>query len=389
MNPLLASLSRYIRLPEAKRYRKSSRRPSPGRRPRSVSPCLEQLERRDVPTALSIANVSVREGVASLGAIDPAGASALSLSHPRNIVIDNIPGSAHFGDLFVTSNTPTGNGGEQPPGKVLRFDMASQTYQPFVSPGSGGLLGASGIAFGPDGNLYASLGLQQNEVLKYDGATGNFLGVYVSSGAGGLNSPWGTKFGPDGDLYVCSFGSNQILKYEGPTSPDGVTPGQFLGVFANTQHANPFNFDFGPEGNVYLSCAEGAPNTLDSTIIDEYYGPSSPLAGQFIGTFVANGTGGLNDSRTPLFDQQGNLYIADDHLNEVLEYQGPNGSNPGAFIQTYVTTGQGNLAAPTASPSASTATSTSAREIPPKCCASPRVRRPRSWSLSTPPAPVR
>jgi hypothetical protein len=303
------------------------------------------LEDRTVPSALSVADVAVREGPANLGAIDPAGAAALGLAHPRNIVFDNIAGSTHYGDLFVTSNTPTANGGEQPPGKVLRFDMASQTYQPFVSPGSGGFQGAAGIAFGPDGNLYVSNSVQQNDVLEYDGASGNFLGVYVSSGAGGLSNPWGIKFGPDGDLYVCSSGSNQILKYEGPNSPDNVQPGQFLGVFANTQHTFPFNLDFGPDGNVYVSCPEGAPNTTDS-FIDEYYGPSSPLAGQFIGTFVANGSGGLADSRTPLFDSVGNLYVADVHLNEVLEYQGPDGPSPGAFIQTYVTTGQGNLAAP-------------------------------------------
>ncbi len=128
-------------------------------------------------------------------------------------------------------------------------------------------------------------------------------------------------------------------------SVDRLQPGQFLRVFANTQHASPFDFDFGPDGNLYVSCPEGIPNSTDS-FIDRYYGPSSPLAGQFIGTFVANGSGGLRDSRTPLFDQQGNLYVGDDHLNEVLEYQGPNGPIPGAYIQAYVTTGQGNLSAP-------------------------------------------
>src|SRR5262249_25894624 len=40
------------------------------------------------------------------------------------------------------------------------------------------------------------------------------------------------------------------------------------------------------------------------------------------------------------------LYVADMHLNEVLEYQGPNSSNPGAYVQAYVTTGQGDLIAP-------------------------------------------
>src|SRR5579871_2547787 len=75
---------------------------------------MEALEDRTVPSALSITDVTVREGPASLGAIDPAGAATLGLADPRNIVFDNIPGSAHYGDLFVTGNTPTGNGGEQP-----------------------------------------------------------------------------------------------------------------------------------------------------------------------------------------------------------------------------------------------------------------------------------
>jgi sugar lactone lactonase YvrE len=154
-------------------------------------------------------------------------------------------------------------------------------------------------------------------------------------------------FAPDGDLYVCSAGSNQILKYEGPGSPDGVQPGQFLGVFANTQHTFPFNFAIGPDGDLYVSCPQLDANAVSQgSFIDRYYGPTSPLAGQFIDTFVANGTGGLNNSRTPLFDAQGHLYVADMYLNEVLRFQGPNEPNPGAFIDDYVTTGQGNLAAP-------------------------------------------
>jgi sugar lactone lactonase YvrE len=292
-----------------------------------------------VPTAISVADVSLREGPTNLGAIDPAGASALGLAHPRNIVFDNMPGTAHYHDLFVTSTVSNVTSGQ-----VLRFDWASQSYQSFVTPTSGGLQSSGGITFGPDGNLYVT-DWNQSEILQYDGTTGNFLSVYVSTGAGGLNNPYGIKFGSDGDLYACSLGSNQILKYEGPNSPDGVPAGQFLGVFANTQHTSPFNFDFGPDGNIYVSCPQGAPNTT-SSYVDEYYGISSPHAGQFIGTFVANGTGGLSDSRTPLFDSAGNLYVADMRLNEVLEYQGPNGSNPGAYIQAYVTTGQGGLAAP-------------------------------------------
>jgi sugar lactone lactonase YvrE len=299
-------------------------------------PHVEGLEDRTVPSALSVADVAVREGPANLGAPDPAGGAALGISTIRIMAFDTTPGSAHYHDLFVTS------GAQQNP-QVLRFDWASQTYQSFVAPKSGGITDIAGLAFGPDGNLYVSTATG-NSVLEYDGTTGSFLGSLVPTGSGGLNWAEGMAFAPDGDLYVCSLQTNQILKYEGPTSPDGKRAGQFLGVFANTQHP-PFNFSFGPDGNMYVSCPQTPPNT-SASFIDEYYPPSSPLAGQFIRTLVANGAGGLHDSRTPLFDQQGNLYVADDYLNEVLEYQGPNGQSPGAYIQAYVTTGQGGLAAP-------------------------------------------
>jgi hypothetical protein len=317
--------------PRSRHRREARRRLTPG--------CLhlEALEDRTVPSALSVADVSVREGPALLGALDPAGATALGLAGPRMIAFDNIPGSSHYRDLFVTSSANQ---------EVLRFDWASQTYQPFVAPHSGGMTDLAGITFGPDGNLYLGTG-NNSSVLEFDGTTGSFLGTFVPAGSGGLIWAGGVKFASDGDLYVCNFGSNQILKYEGPGSPDGVQPGQFLGIFATTQHTTPFNFDFGPDGNVYVSCPQlNANNVSQGSFIDEYYGPSSPLAGTFIGTFVANGSGGLADSRTPLFDSAGNLYVADMHLNEVLEYQGPNGASPGAYIQAYVTTGQGNLSAP-------------------------------------------
>src|SRR5262245_55869255 len=108
MNPLLSAMNRYFRWSHRDGDRMSRRKT------RRARPCVEALESRDVPSALSVADVTVREGPASLGAIDPAGAAALKLDHPRNIVFDNIPGSAHYHDLFVTSHTPNFS----PPGYV-------------------------------------------------------------------------------------------------------------------------------------------------------------------------------------------------------------------------------------------------------------------------------
>jgi hypothetical protein len=63
--------------------------------------------------------------------------------------------------------------------------------------------------------------LNQNWVLQFDGTTGSFLSTFVAAGSGGLTNASGLTFGPDGDLYVSSChqnpaGMGQVLKYQGP-----------------------------------------------------------------------------------------------------------------------------------------------------------------------------
>ena len=78
------------------------------------------------------------------------------------------------------------------------------------------------MIFAPDGSLLVSSGT--NEVLRYDGTTGAFLGAFVAAGNGGLSNPRSLAFGPDGNLYVSSSGSNSMLRFSGST-------GAFLGTF--------------------------------------------------------------------------------------------------------------------------------------------------------------
>jgi hypothetical protein len=108
---------------------------------------LEVLECRDVPSALSVSDVTIREGPTSVGILDPAGAASVGIDGTRGITFDTNPTDAHYGDLFVTGYLSH---------SVARFDWASQTYQPFVAPNSGGLQQPRGITFGPDGNLYVA-----------------------------------------------------------------------------------------------------------------------------------------------------------------------------------------------------------------------------------------
>lgn len=300
---------------------------------------LECLEGRDLlaGVSISIADVSVREGPASYGDLDPAGAAALGLSGPRNIAFNTIPGHPHYNDLFVTSSTTN---------SVIRFDWETQTYQPFVTIGP-----AARIAiFGPDGNLYVSA-LNSPQILRYDGTDGHFLDTFVAPGAGGLDIAGGLTFGSDGNLYVCSQGNttDAVLKYQGPsTGPNGELPGQFLGVFANPGvGSTPSELTFGPDGNLYVACPQyNTPAPYLDGLIYRYQGLSGPSPGQFIDTFVPTGRGGLLTPRSPVFDAQGNVYVTDPDLDEVLRYQGPNGPNPGAFIDAFVTSGQGGLDSP-------------------------------------------
>jgi hypothetical protein len=175
------------------------------------------------------------------------------------------------GSLYVA----VGNDGQHKKGWVDRFDGTTGAYLgKFVTDDlsqNGGLTNPQGIVFGPDGKNDGKLDLyvassfvdsSNNDVKRYDGATGQFLGEFVASGSNGLHHAARITFGPDGKPYVASGGWDgqnggidglaAVLRYEGPASPDQLPAGTFLGTFVQPGSGGLntlFGLVFGSDGN--------------------------------------------------------------------------------------------------------------------------------------------
>lgn len=147
-------------------------------------------------------------------------------------------------------------------------------FDDFVSAGSGGLVGARDVAFGPDGTLYVASQLS-DQVLRYEAETGAFLGAAVTGGM--LDDPWALGFGPDGKLYVTGRASNNVVRYDPATGAvDEFVP-------AGAGLWNPKGIAFGGDGHLYVANADAG--TADASPLQDqvvrYQGPAAATPGQF------------------------------------------------------------------------------------------------------------
>jgi DNA-binding beta-propeller fold protein YncE len=260
---------------------------------------------------------------------------------------------ARSANLFVSSHDT---------GSVVRFDGRTGEFRSvFVPPESGGLLGAHGLAFGPDGNLYVNNRFSDN-ILRYDGRTGAFLGIFVPAGLGNLDTNIGLVFGPDGNLYVSCFFLHQILRFDGTT-------GALINVFVpagSSVLSGPHGMAFGSDGNLYVSsfnthqvlCYNGQTGALARVFVGERsgglaaptgltFGPDGNLyvssndtdsvlrydgkTGEFLGAFVPAGGGGLDGPSGLQFGPDGSLYVASEFTQAILRYDGQTGAFLGRF----------------------------------------------------------
>ncbi|MEQ8767888.1 MAG: hypothetical protein RL885_28550 [Planctomycetota bacterium] len=180
---------------------------------------------------------------------------------------------------------------------VLRFDAV--TGRPIGSLGD--VPGAQAVRFGPDGHLYACVE-KLDEIRRYDEVTGALLGKFVfddpSTGVdetGGLDGPTALDWGPSGDLFVASFETDEVLKYDGTT-------GQFLGVFVAAASGGldgPDNgMQFGADGTLWV------PSFWNSQVMR-----FDATSGAFLDAPMTSADG-LNRPRDFIFHSDGFVYVS-------------------------------------------------------------------------------
>lgn len=199
---------------------------------------------------------------------------------------------------------------------ILRFDLATGAPAPaagltgatFVAPGTGGLDRPFGIDFDDAGNIYAP-SLEGGNVLKFDGATGGFLGVFVASESGGLGDSLDLTFGPDGNLYVADSAVGRVLRYQGP---NGASPGAFMDEFIHEGAGGltripADGLKFGPDGDFYVT-------SRDLNEVIRFDG----VTGEYVETFSAAVPGTVDRPKGLSFDAEGRLILTSEITNSVV-----------------------------------------------------------------------
>ena len=132
--------------------------------------------------------------------------------------------------LFAPDGSLEVSNGNSFASSIYKFDPVRYAFvSEFVPAGTGGLQNPTGMAIGPDRNLYV-VSSPRNAVLRFNGSTGAFLDVFSSLDGLGLNMPTDLVFGPDGNLYVLARDDSTggpvgaVVRFDG-------TSGHFMDIF--------------------------------------------------------------------------------------------------------------------------------------------------------------
>ncbi len=221
-------------------------------------------------------------------------------------------------DLWGLSVDPYGNG--QPASdysKVLRFDNDGNELSNDIPSHSAGLDYPSGIAVGPDGNIYVS-SVNTGSIYYYDGQTGTPLPSPIPMASDGLfaflgdAAPAQLAFGPEGNLYVSEFFGTNVRVYDAhagatfgqplPNAATGLTSAGGLAFASNGDLLIGDGFAMAPGENAQIvRVHNGVQSTFGVTDMGGVYAPGALLVlpddsllivdivGNYVAHYDANG----------------------------------------------------------------------------------------------------
>lgn len=200
---------------------------------------------------------------------------------------------------------------------ILRYDAYGHFIDKFTP-------GGCCMTFGPGEHLYVT---RQQGIHRYNGVTGEFMGVFVAPDPNVTVIAFIPVLGPDGLLYVSDRGEGQsIRRYdaEGNLDPDFYVDGAAAGM-SGSQF-----FAFGPDGYLYFT-------SVRTSEVLRFSGSD----GAFIDRFVESGEGGLVQPSGLTFGPDGILYVGSPTTDRVLRFD-----RDGAYIGDFFPAGSGGLDTP-------------------------------------------
>lgn len=214
-----------------------------------------------------------------------------------------------FADYLVSDNF--GN-------QVLRYGNDGSFMSTFVAPGSGGLAGAVGMVVAPNGDLLVA-SQSTNQVLRYNGISGNFVGVFAENV--NLNGPSHMAFNANGNLLVSNFLGSSVSQFD--------ASGTYLGEFTSGTPGGGLqgvaSFAIAGNGDVYV----GSFNSGEVFVYNS--------SGAYQSTFSTGHFGAAG-----LWFQGSNLWVSS-LLTDSVALLDPTGAAIGGFSTGEVSPGNGTF----------------------------------------------
>lgn len=189
---------------------------------------------------------------------------------------------------------------------VKRYDDNGNYIEDFILSGGGGITIPSGLAIGPDNNLYVSDG-PSNRVLRFDGKTGDFIDVFAEHPQ--LFGPTDLEFRGN-NLFIGMW--NQST-FQGGVSRFNATTGAFEQSFG-VGLGRTSGIEFDQNGNLYAS-------KFDTASISVFDPQTGSLLNQINGFNTLGNPMGISfnaDNNLIVSDWNGNIRIVNP-LTENLE----------------------------------------------------------------------